>query len=250
MKSFDRTFDIPSRDGKLHLLIHEPTLIADNLGLKTWAASYLLAERFCSLSLPSAFSGKSCVALELGSGTGLVGMAAAAVLGITVCLTDLPDIIGNLKRNVDHNLETIQNRGGNVAVSILDWSNPSSLEVPSDIAVAHDASCEEEMKMTFPLILAADTVYSMEHPKLIVNVVKHWLTKSTDARLIFELPRRPGYERELEFLAEELESQGLVMTVQEEEVGYDDWGSSEVNGDEMGAVQCWFSVWEWKLPSL
>lgn len=250
MKSFDRTFDIPTRDGKLQLLIHEPALTADNLGLKTWAASYLLAKRFYSLSLPSASSANFSVALELGSGTGLVGMAAAAILGITVCLTDLPSIIGNLQRNVDRNLEAIQNRGGKVIVTVLDWSDPCSLQVPTDIAVTHDVSCKEEMNMTFPLILAADTVYSMEHPRILVKVIKHWLTKSTDARVIFELPRRPGYERELQFLVKELETEGLVMTEQGEEVGYDDWGSSEVDDDQPGAVHCWYSVWGWKLSSL
>jgi predicted nicotinamide N-methyase len=243
MKSFDRTFDIPTRDGPMQLLIHEPGLTADNLGLKTWAASYVLAKRFCSLSMPSSLSITPTVALELGSGTGLVGMAAAAVLGIAVCLTDLPDITGNLKRNVESNLTAIQSRGGDVSVTVLDWSRPSSLQLPVYATSMHGTSGGEERNTPFSLILAADTIYSMDHPKLLVNVIKYWLAKTADARVIFELPRRLGYERELEFLREELEAAGLAMIDQEEDIGYDDWGISQ-NG---GTVQCWYSMWAWKF---
>ena len=47
-----RTFNIPlgSADmGDLAITLHEPALQADNLGLKTWASSYLLAKRLVSL---------------------------------------------------------------------------------------------------------------------------------------------------------------------------------------------------------
>jgi predicted nicotinamide N-methyase len=237
MSSIDRKFEIPTKNGFANILIHEPSLTSDHLGLKTWAASYLLAKRFSNLSFPASFSSQRTLALEIGSGTGLVGLAAATVLGITVYLTDLPDIVGNLQRNADLNKETVELCGGSVVPSILDWSVPNTLTVSSI-----DASPGVP---NFPLIFAADTVYSMEHPKLMVNVISRWLTRSVDARVIFELPRRPGFEVELESLVKDLKEVGLKMLVEEDETGYDDWGSEGEDDNQEAAIQCWFSVWTW-----
>jgi predicted nicotinamide N-methyase len=62
--------------------------------------------------------------LELGSGTGLVGLAAAAIWQCMACLTDLPDIVENLDYNIDCNCITISEHGGAATAKILDWSNP------------------------------------------------------------------------------------------------------------------------------
>ena len=55
--------------------------------------------------------------LELGSGTGLVGMVSS-LLGYPTVLTDLPEIVPNLQLNVD------LNKLNNVTVLELDWTNP------------------------------------------------------------------------------------------------------------------------------
>src|SRR5437588_35568 len=106
MPSQTRTFRIPVPFSKtVEIILHEPTLTADNVGFKTWASAYLLSKRLPTLGLP-VFPG-SAKALELGSGTGLVGLAVAAVLKIPVLLTDLPQIVPNLQRNVDANASSL-----------------------------------------------------------------------------------------------------------------------------------------------
>ncbi|XP_019085367.1 PREDICTED: protein-lysine N-methyltransferase rrg1-like [Camelina sativa] len=50
--------------------------------------------------------------VELGSGTGIVGIAAAATLGANVTVTDLPNVIENLRFNADANAEAAARSGG------------------------------------------------------------------------------------------------------------------------------------------
>ena len=113
------------------IILHEPALTADNLGLKTWASSYLLAKRLLNLreTLPPLDVGSQV--LELGAGTGLVGIAAAVILQAHVYLTDLPEIVPNLERNIDANFAMLKGvehgeRGSNAEAAVLDWSDPAS----------------------------------------------------------------------------------------------------------------------------
>ncbi|KAI9777697.1 MAG: hypothetical protein M1839_008616 [Geoglossum umbratile] len=217
---FTRAFTIPSNgtgSGALTIRLHEPTLTADNLGLKTWAAAYLLARRLSSLPLPAPER-----VLELGAGTGLVGIAAAAVWGAPVHLTDLPAIVPNLRRNVEANGEVIGVAGGVATVGVLDWGDVGA---PGDGGV------------TYPLILAADPIYSPLHPKLLVQAVARFLGKGPQSRLVVELPRREAYEPEIRELRERVEGVGLRVLEEGEESGFDDWGSGE--------VRCWWGVWGW-----
>ena len=59
---------------------------------------------------------------------------------------------------------------------------------------------------SFPLILAADPIYSSDHPRLLVQTIEHHLSKSKDARFIVELPLRELYAAEREDLKQRLES--------------------------------------------
>jgi methylase of polypeptide subunit release factors len=64
--------------------------------------------------------------LELGSGTGLVGLAAAAIWKCHVTLTDLPEIVPNLEGNARRNEDVLKARGGSVNIQELDWSKQYS----------------------------------------------------------------------------------------------------------------------------
>ncbi|KAH8150840.1 uncharacterized protein LAJ45_05021 [Morchella importuna] len=222
MPSTDRTFKISA---SLTLTIHEPTLTADNLGLKTWASSYLLSKRLPQLPLPAFPAGAR--ALELGSGTGLVGLAAAGTLpGVSsVLLTDLPEIVPNLRRNVERNRAAL---GGGGAV-----------DVDVDVAVLDWRDCGEvvEEARRFELVLAADPIYSPEHPGLFAGVVGRWMKRDAGARAVVELPLRVGFEREREDFKVKMGEQGLVVVEQGVETGWDDWGNGEVS--------CWWSIWSW-----
>lgn len=82
--------------------------------------------------------------LELGSGTGIVGIAAAVTLGAEVTVTDLPHVIPNLQFNVDANADVLASRGGTVNVAALRWGEDADVE-----GVGRE----------FDLVLASDVVY-------------------------------------------------------------------------------------------
>jgi predicted nicotinamide N-methyase len=274
MSAIDRTFEIPTNDIDqpiASITIHEPSLTADNLGLKTWAASYLLAQRLRRIKLPTikqsplefsqvlmyrSSTASSSISssknfnlniptssrvdiLELGAGTGLVGIAAAIALKASVFLTDLPAIEPNLRRNIALNAETISRQGGRAISGVLDWEFPANLKL-SEIARANNYIVPRR----FPIIVAADTIYTASQPKMLVNTITHWLGMSKDSRVILELPRRELDKKEILSLKHEMEQAGLHMIDTEEEVGHDDWGHD--NTDEDSLVHCWFSVWAWK----
>ncbi|ESW28035.1 hypothetical protein PHAVU_003G253400 [Phaseolus vulgaris] len=82
--------------------------------------------------------------LELGSGTGIVGIVAAATLGGHVTLTDLPHVVPNLKFNADANAGVVGPIGGELAVAPLRWGHADDVET---------------IGREFDLILASDVVY-------------------------------------------------------------------------------------------
>jgi predicted nicotinamide N-methyase len=246
MSALDRTFQIPSPTGTIDIAIHEPALTADNLGLKTWAASYLLAKRLLRLDLPGEHRIGNMFALELGSGTGLVGIAAAAVLGAHVCLTDLPDIKPNLERNVRANQSVMTSNKGTAVSGVLDWSEPQKIlfetDSPEDLSNAKHMQSQSD----FPLILAADSIYSPDHPRMLAATMKHWLSKTPWARIVVELPLRPRGDAEIASFRKCMEGSGFSLLAEENDVGYDDWQ----NGADRTLVTCWFSVWAWSSIDL
>lgn len=242
MPSMTRTFTIPAKPSQLEITIHEPALTSDNLGFKTWAASYLLAKRLQSINLPRP-NGVPLRILELGSGTGLVGMAAAGVLGASVLLTDLPEIESNLAKNLAQNQSRIQALGGTAKTAVLDWNSPDEI-IPSGYSnTAFEA--DKDSFDRFPIILAADAIYDEKHPDMLAGAVAAWLARGPCARLIIELPRRDGFEAELDGFKEQMLSVGLTILDEGDEVGFDDWAGTKQG--ELQEINCWWSVWGWKL---
>lgn len=241
MPAMSRVFAVPTSHGEeYNLTLHEPSLTADNLGMKTWVSSYLLTQRLHSLLestpklIPSTSSTatdmKPLRALELGAGTGLVGLSFAALRGklAEIHLTDLPDIVPNLAHNVALNVELLNDTGAAVTTGILDWS--VSTETPP--------SAEEK----YDLILAADPLYSPEHPRLLVDTISVWLSRGLGARVVLEMPLRDAYLPQVQDLRKRMGVLGLAVVDEGEETGYDDWETAD--GDAV-AVKCWWSVWGW-----
>ncbi|KAJ3674451.1 hypothetical protein LUZ60_005067 [Juncus effusus] len=88
--------------------------------------------------------------LEVGSGTGLVGIAAASLLGANVTITDLPHVVENLGFNAELNDEVVRSNGGSVCVKQLRWGDEGD---------AKDVLKDEE---SFDLVLGTDVVYYEE----------------------------------------------------------------------------------------
>lgn len=116
--------------GSFSLTIREPPLIGDSLGLKTWGSSYVLAQllpQFSAGPLAHLFHNDTVAdpgpieVLELGSGTALLGIAAACLWRTNVMLTDLPNIIPNVTHNANLNRQTVKLHGGHVDAAPLTW---------------------------------------------------------------------------------------------------------------------------------
>lgn len=152
-----------------------------------------------------------------------MGLAAAGTWDdVPVLLTDLPSIVPNLLRNVDANRAKLRS---SVDVAVLDWRDNAG------------AGAREE-RDKFDLVLAADPVYSCEHPALVAGMVAAWMKQGLRGRAVVEIPLREGFAGEREAFRECMGVRGLVVVAEGVEDGFDDWGRGE--------VQCWWSVWGWK----
>ncbi|BAT75476.1 uncharacterized protein HKW66_Vig0035430 [Vigna angularis] len=125
-------------------------LPSEGLSFQLWPAATSLVsllDRYradpSSSPLSAALNGRLRI-LELGSGTGIVGIVAAATLGGHVTLTDLPHVVPNLKFNADANAGVVGPRGGELTVAPLRWGHADDVE-----AIGRD----------FDLIVASDVVY-------------------------------------------------------------------------------------------
>lgn len=166
MPEMIRTWVVPSSTAlpELRFDIREPPLTGDNLGLKTWGTAFAIVKNleelgskyFCHLlksknnksDITTADYERSNIrVLELGSGTGLVGIAAGAIWRTEVILTDLPEIKENLLFNIHQNIETVDFMDGSIRGEVLDWKDPNGLD--------HYASTEFEVKPCNPAILQA-----------------------------------------------------------------------------------------------
>lgn len=112
-----------------NLVVREPPLTGDRMGLKTWGSSYVLAQLLDTIAQqslshllgPNCSSSSRPTVLELGSGTGLLGLAAATIWRTRVLLSDLPDIMANLAHNLETNRAMIEASGGSVDSGALTW---------------------------------------------------------------------------------------------------------------------------------
>jgi predicted nicotinamide N-methyase len=140
--------------------------------------------------------------LELGSGTGLVGMASA-ILGCETFLTDLAEIVPNLVSNIELNQVEC-------TVHELDWRDPSSFE-------------KTFPNQKFKTIILSDPIYSSLHPQWVFNMVNEFLMDDEDSRVLLQIPLRPKFEKEREklwsLMSDFVEKESCI------EEGFDDFGA-------------------------
>ncbi|KAK1433281.1 hypothetical protein QVD17_10191 [Tagetes erecta] len=98
--------------------------------------------------------------LEIGSGTGVVGIVASAILGADVTVTDLPHVLENMKFNAEVNSSVVGTRGGEVHVAGLSWGKVEEMEV-----IGRD----------FDLIIGSDVVYHDNLYEPLIQTLKYLL---------------------------------------------------------------------------
>ncbi|TLS28004.1 hypothetical protein PpBr36_00708 [Pyricularia pennisetigena] len=250
-----RSWPFESQNGysPFELVIREPPLTGDSLGLKTWGSSYALAQMLGQFAVgplqhliqsPTSSSSPQPPpltkphVLELGSGTGLLGLAAAAIWACQVTLSDLPDIMPNLRHNVERNQSTIKAMGGDLAAGALTWGGDGDDEIDPDLFGD---------KNQFEMVIVADPMYDDDHPGLLAGAIDDQLAISADARALVMVPRRDvttiGLLSSFRQLMEEGSDASFVCKEEGIVASQDDWGDDEEDEAQKN-VECWWGIFQ------
>lgn len=184
-----------------YIKLKEPSLTNDNLGLKTWGSSLVLGQRLLKsqnllhLELPI---------LELGAGTGLVGILLCLLGYNDVFLTDLSPILPNLLDNLELNNVTTK-------VDLLDWSD-------------HASFLNKYGPIKFNTIILSDPIYSEHHPQWVFNTLTQFLAPK--GHVILQVPLRKTFHQERDHLWSLLNSK-FTKIYHDNEVGSDDFGNMD-----------------------
>ncbi|SCV69592.1 BQ2448_2612 [Microbotryum intermedium] len=175
----EQVFILPSPvekdDGPLRIHIQETTLLSNSTGFRTWGSAILLAQSiasrpfdyFPSMDSRSPSHGKGPLrVLELGSGTGLVGLTVVGTLSTLrvrsrIDLTDFEEgVLSNLCRNLEKLRPSIDSEILECHISKLDWSDYQSKGSTRPHAPDYG-------RASYDLIFAADVIYEPQHVELI-----------------------------------------------------------------------------------
>lgn len=206
---------IPGSCEDLQITLHEPGLTEGNTGHKTWGAAFALIKELVMYKTNSKFfrhifqpASTTRRILELGSGTGLFGIAAAAIWSCPILLTDLEVIVPNLKRNMEHNIEIVHNRGGDFQAASLDW-----------------ASANNPVSGAFEIILASDPIYDDEQVDWLANTIDKYLDLNSEARALVAVPLRDHFSEKLaKSFQQAMELRGFVLVSHGLVLARDDFG--------------------------
>lgn len=122
---------------------HSPILLGQAARARAGAGAGAAAAAGGSVPVPTV--------LELGAGCGLVGLASAEA-GCTVCTTEAPPAMDNLRYNVQANMDLVDASGGQVSAMPLSWGSAA------DAAAVRNGYGTA----TFDLIVGTDVVFNVE----------------------------------------------------------------------------------------
>ncbi|CAI5744107.1 unnamed protein product [Peronospora destructor] len=157
-------------------------------GLTTWDGSVVLA-KYLEYQRRDDLAGKKVV--ELGAGTGLVGISAALLGAQQVILSDLDYVVDNLANNVAETMKLAAHAGRpvdcDVSTRVLDWFNPPINLGDIDFLLASDVVWIEELIP--PLVTTFDTL--LRHSAVKTEILMSYQKRSivSDQLLFSELKR-------------------------------------------------------------
>lgn len=166
-KAFDLSNGLRIAHHVIH--IHSPGEAELGTGLTIWDGAIVLA-RYLE-QFPSNVIGKRI--LEVGSGTGIVGIAAGVLGAQSVLLTDLPYTLENLQHNLDRNFPPSSPISLVLRVGELDWMDPITYPTKTqwDVIVGADVVWIESLIV--PLVTTLAHLASSTTTVLIAHQVRH-----------------------------------------------------------------------------
>lgn len=236
-----KTFSVPlSPTKKVDVFIAEADVRADNLNLTTWTSSFVLAGQLHKFNVRFEKNDNIPI-LELGAGTGLVGLTAAILWQKHAVLTDLPGILPGIQTNVKLNHAKLDHASTYAKCGTLDWKRAETLYLENGETCRANRENAIGKSKKADVILAADTIYDEDHPELLSNAILTWLARTESARAILCYPLRVCYLDYVREIWTILEEAGLaVETEGQERANTEDWD------DE---CLCEWVVWKWKEAS-
>ncbi|CAI5735666.1 unnamed protein product [Hyaloperonospora brassicae] len=157
-------------------------------GLTLWDGSVVLA-KYLEHQRREDVAGSRVV--ELGAGTGLVGIAAALLGARQVILSDLNYAVENLAENVADTMKLAASAGrpveSDVSTRVLDWFDPPTDVGDIDLLLASDVVWIEEL--IAPLVATFDTL--LRHSSVKTEILMSYQKRSvlSDRLLFSELAR-------------------------------------------------------------
>jgi predicted nicotinamide N-methyase len=189
-----KIFDIDLEKGEFKVLnqvihIGEVGNSGKGTGLTTWDGSVVLA-KYLEYSLTDEFKNKRVV--ELGSGTGLVGICTALLGAKEVILTDLEYTMENLARNAARNRHTHGLTSLNTKV--LDWFNPPENLGDVDLILASDVVWVEDLIPPFVRTLYTLSVHSSRPTSILMSYQKRSIVSD---QILFHQLQLHGFQVDL-----------------------------------------------------